>query len=285
MAENEEAKAETPEEGVDWQAANDFFNGKPEDAGEKPEGEETPAGEKEDEAKLIEVSIRGRKVLMTEEAAQAHRDYMREVRERDGRLGGEIAQLRERSAKLEGALETIGKTRGQSDDRLTPPPAKLAVEDFEEYHRQMLAYNREEMTRQQADLVARYEQDISARTTQTAEQRSATVWATKFYEKNPELNHPRLRNIVHEVYQEHRNEIDTLGAADGHDLLAELAFSEVASLRNVGKTNNTDTKRPPRLEGAARSGARRATEDRHVPVTAASWVRRERARQRGEKVA
>lgn len=280
-----EEKAETPEEGVDWNAANDFFNGKPQEVegeGTEKPADETPAGEKDD-TKLVEVSIRGRKVLVTEEAAQAHRDYMREVRERDGRLGGEIAQLRERSAKLEGALEAIRQPR--SIDRPIPPPAKLAVEDFEEYHRQMLAYNQAEMARQQVELVTRYEQDVTERTTQTASQRTATVWANKFYEKNPDLNHPRLRTIVHEVYQEHRSDIDALNAVDGHDLLAELVNEEVVQLRSAGKNQDTNPKRPPHLEGTARMASHKVAEDRHVPVTAASWVRRERARLRGEKVA
>ena len=172
MAENEKTE-ETPEEGVDWQSANDFFNGKtPEEGDDKDADAETPAAE-DDSPKLVEVSIRGRKVLMSEEAANAHRDYMREVRERDGRLGGEIAQLRERSAKLEGALDTIAKGQGRTrEDDLRPPPAKLAIEDFEEYHRQMVTYNEALMARGQAELVERYEQETQARETQRSDWKS-----------------------------------------------------------------------------------------------------------------
>lgn len=281
MAENEKAE-ETPEEGVDYEAANDFFNGKtPEDGEDEAAGTETPAAEN-DAPKLVEVSIRGRKVLMTEEAAQAHRDYMREVRERDGRLGGEIAQLRERSAKLEGALDTLQKGRGR-DNEPQPPPAKLAVEDFEEYHRQMLKYNEAMMDRANAalatDLVSRYERE----TGQTAEQRKAARWAQSFYSKNPELNNPRLRTVISDIYKEHQTEIEALSDTDGQELLADLVGEELVTLRQNGKTE-TPSKRPPRVEGAARGGAKRGTEDRHVPVTTAGWVARERARRRGEKV-
>lgn len=283
MAETEKTE-ETPEEGVDWKAANDFFDGKnPEEGADEAAGTETPAA-KEEAPTLVEVSIRGRKVLMTEEAAQAHRDYMREVRERDGRLGGEIAQLRERSAKLEGAIEAVSKTRAPGDEMPKAPPAKLAVEDFEAYHAQMLAYNEAVMARRDATLVERYTQETQARDTQTAEQRKAASWAQKFYGKNPDLNNPRLRGIVSDVYAEHKQEIEALSHDDGHDLLAELVESELVTLRQTGKTKET-TQRPPRLEGAARATGRKAAEPRHVPVTTGSWVARKRAQLRGEKLA
>ena len=283
MAEDTEKTEATPEEGVDWQSANDFFNGKtPEDGEDNAADTETSAAE-EESPKLVEVSIRGRKVLMSPEAADAHRDYMREVRERDGRLGGEIAQLRERSAKLEGALDTISKGRTREDD-LRPPPAKLAVEDFEEYHRQMITYNEALMAKGQAELVDRYERETQTRETQTAEQRRATTWAQKFYAKNPELNNPRLRSVISDIYREHQSDIEYLPDEDGHALLADLVETELVTIRQNGKTNPT-SKRPPRLEGAARGGARPAKEERTTPLTTSSWVARERARHRGQKVA
>src|SRR6185295_17880692 len=89
---------------VEWDAAAEFFNGKEKAAGDEPAVEGTDQGDG-----LVEVRIKGKTVKMHKEAADAYSEFVRETRERDGRLGGEIAQLRERSARLEGMIENVNR--------------------------------------------------------------------------------------------------------------------------------------------------------------------------------
>jgi hypothetical protein len=270
------------EEGkVDWEAAADLFNGKAEGADDES-APETPS-----EDGMVPVRIRGREVRMPKEAADAYREQMREVRERDGRRGGEIAQLREQTARLEGMVTTVRDAgKSASADDLKPPPAKLAIENFEEWQRQFLAYHGQMMLRQQADLEGKYTTDQLAQRQQAAKDAEQRAWAQKFYAENPHLNKPHLHDIVTSVYRRNAQEIDALtkvSVEDAHERLAELADEAVVAIKSDGKRIEGETRnRPPRLEGAGTPGGKGKGADTFVPATASSWSARKRAQLRGE---
>lgn len=273
---------EQEDSGVAWDAASDFFNGK-EAAGEQP------AADAPSEDGTVDVRIKGKTVKMSKEAADAYTEFVRETRERDGRLGGEIAQLRERSARLEGMIETVnrsGKPESADDSDIKPPPAALAIENFGEWQRQFLAYHGAMMLRQQAELEGKYTSDVQQRSQQAAADAAQRAWADRFYAQNPHLNKPHLRDIVTSVYQRNAKELNDLNAtniADAHDRLAELADAEIVAIKSDGKKiESANTNRPPRLEGAGSPGAKGKQRDTFVPASSASWSARKRAALRGE---
>lgn len=270
---------------VDWTGAEEFFSGKAQVAGDPPANDASANADGQ-----VEVRIRGRAVLMNKEAADAYREQMREVRERDGRLGGEIAQLRERSARLEGMVESVrdaGKPVSADGD-IKPPPPKLAIENFEEWQRQFLAYHGAMMLRQQAELESKYTSDQSSQREQASQDAQQRAWAAKFYSDNPHLNKPHLHDIVTSVYRRNAREIDSLtrtNVADAHDRLAELADEAIVSVASDGKQIEGETRnRPPRLEGAGTPGGDKGKADTFIPQSAASWSQRKRATLRGEGV-
>jgi hypothetical protein len=234
---------------------------------------------------LVEVSVKGRKVKMTKEAAEAFEEFRREGRERDGRLGGEIARLREEHARLAGTVDALrDRNTGTEDDLPKPPPPELAREDFAEYHRQMLAYNAAMMVSQQRELEGRYDADQKDRSAKEQKDREAKSWVEKFYADHPHLAKPHVRPIVQSVFFENAKEINGYGDdVDGaHTRLAELAEERLVLIKQDGK--EIDPKKPPRLEGAGTPAPKPAKETAQ-PVkrlSAAEWQRRERARLRGE---
>lgn len=274
--------AENAEGKVNWDGAADFFQGK----GSAEAGAETPPENTESAAnEIVEVSIRGRKVKMTREAATAFEEFRRETRERDGRLGGEIANLRERSARLEGMIETVRPAKTGADDTLKPPPPELAISDFAEWQRQMTAYNAGMMQMQRIEIEERYAADQSRRQGETAEQQRQRAWADRFYASNPDLNKPHLRGIVRDVYSEFGADINAYGddVEGAHKRLAELANQRIVEIKQDGKVVEAETRnRPPHLEGAGAPTAKGAKpEPKHVPTTAAGWVAKHRAKLRG----
>ena len=273
---------ETTEGKVDWTAAADFHNGK------KAEDAPAPTEDGGSAPDMEHVSIRGRKVAMTKEAADAYREFVRETRERDGRLGGEIAQLRERSARLEGMIETVRTATPAADEVLKPPPPELAVEDFRSYHAQMMAYNAAMMLKQQAELEEKYETDKQhEKQTQTSAERQK-AWADKFYSANPELNKPKIRDVVLGAYRDNQRELQEFGDdTDGaHARLAELSYERLVEIAKEAKAQTSDktSNRTPHLEGAGDPAGRGKStgKDEHVPVSASSWSTRKRAALRGD---
>lgn len=274
---------ENAEGTVDWKSAADFFEGKERAADDESASDESPA----DDGSLVDVRIKGRTVKMTKEAANAYSEFVRDARERDGRLGGEIAQLRERSARLEGMIETVreaGKP-AQADD-LQPPPPKLAIENFEEYHRRMTAYNGALMLRQQAELEEKFNRRLTERDSKQQSDQANAAWANGFFAAHPHLNNPELRDTVASVYRQHAQEIDELNRTsveDAHERLAELAAKKLASIARAGRESVGETRnRPPRLEGASNARTGKEVESTKQ-MSAASWSQRKRAELRGDK--
>jgi len=286
---------ETPKSTVDWKAANDFFTGKAKESeaaeGAPPEGEQTqgseqaPAGDGE----LVDVRIKGRTVRMTREAADAHAEFVRDTRERDGRLGGELSQLRERSARLEGMIETVRTPQRVADDDIKPPRPELAIENYAEYHRQMLTYNATMMQRQQDEIRAEYRQDQEQRRTETTAEARQRAWAEKFYASHPHLNKPHLRGVVLDAYRDNFKEISGFGddVDEAHERLAELADERVLAIKTDGearpRSQQANTNKHPNLEGAGTPGDGKTKTEKFVPVSSGSWVANKRRALRGGK--
>lgn len=271
------AAEENPE--VNWNAAAEFFKGKPGAAEqtEGDEGESTPQ-----EPQLVEVSIKGRKIKMAAEDAAAIEEFRREGRERDGRLGGENAAMRERLARLEGQIEaaTRAGTRGSTPPAITPPDPKLVETDFAEWDRQNRAYHAAKMAELAAELEAKYIADRNQSATQTEEERRNVAWANKFYASFEHLGAtPRVKQIVAEVYNDHKAEIDAMGSvAEQHERLAELADEELLSLRKISKT---PSRKPPRLEGGSTPVPGKTVQEPREPFSAAKWTAKKRSALRG----
>jgi hypothetical protein len=270
------------QEGVNWGAAEALLANKPADAAAESDDtpEETPAGDS-----LVEVRIKGKVVKMTAEAADAYQGFVRETRERDGRLGGELARLKESQARLEGKVEAVRTPRSAESAMPTPPPAKLAIDDFEEYHRQMLTYHGAMMLHQQAELEGKYQQAESSKTEAARAAAENERWVGTFYKEHDHLNKPHLRPVIQSVYQANAREIEELnqiGDADGaRERLAELVDEQLVQIKQDGKEVSTNRKTPPRLEGAGTSGRRGSQEKQFAPTTAASWSAKKRAELRG----
>jgi hypothetical protein len=285
MPEAEIVKEETPaEKPVDWSAAEEFFTGK--QPTDETAGDETPDT---DAAELVEVRIKGKTVKMTAEAAEAYNAFVRETRERDGRLGGELARLKESQARLEGKIEgTVRATRSADDDLPKPPPAKLAIDDFEEYHRQMLAYHGAMMLRQQSEIEGKYEQDQTSKSQAARQAAENERWVNSFYAEHAHLNKEHLRPVIQSVYKLHSSEIEELNqlgdTSGARERLAELVDATLLKLKQDGKEVETNRKQPPRLEGAgAVANGKGRQEKQFTPTTASAWVARKRAEMRGVK--
>lgn len=270
---------------VDWDASKSFFTGKAKSIEEGTEETETSADGTTQEPEVVEVSIKGRKIKVAADDAAAIEAWRREVRERDGRLGGENAQMRDRLARLEGAVETIHRTPAREPEEPQPPPDTLAHEDFSEWRRQYDRYHSAKMAKLEADLEERYTRDKNETQALSEQQRRDLAWSSKFYSDHPSFDDPRIKRIVGAVYTEHAATVVAAGdVAEQHERLAELVEEELVALKRAGKTV-TDTKRPPRLEGGSipTPGGRPATEPARAAVSAASWSAKKRASMRGGK--
>ena len=267
---------------VDWDEANAFWNGKGAEGEDTEQGEEEEPEQQEEQGDgLVDVRIKGRTVRMTPDDAAAYDQLLSEVRERDGRLGGELSQLRERLARQEGML--TGLQKPETVEMPTPPPASLAMENWEEWHRQWVTYNARMMQLQREELHGEYQAAEAQRTRMDAESRQNVAWAQRFYNDYPHLDDPELKDTIQAVYVRNKPTIDGLGTVeDQYAKLAELAEQRILAIKRAGKPGSTE--RPPQVEGAGRPrspGRTKPVADK--PMTGEDWMRRKRAQLRGEK--
>lgn len=274
------------EEGtVDWKSAAAMFGNAEDGQGttEQHDAEAVDKASAPDDVELVAVSVKGRKIMMAPEDAAAIEAFRRDVRERDGRLGGENASLRERIARIEGRLEAATKHE-EAAPEIKPPDPRLAVEDLAEWQRQLLAYQAAMTLKHQVELETKYENDKKHTQSKAQQDASDRAWAEGFYTAYPHLNNPEAREVVGTVYMKSGAEVVDAGAIEAqYEKLATLAEAKITRLAATGKEVNAP-KRALRLEGASAPRSKMAPEQKFVPVTAASFVARERARLRGEKV-
>jgi len=268
---------------VNWKAAGDFLTGQAQAAEnqEAPPASESAANETPE---VVEVSIRGRKVKMSAEDAEAYQEFVRDTRDRDGRLGGEMQNLRDRLAKTEGMLEVTQRAVKPADE-IRPPDPKLAEEDFGEYNRQWQVYTDAKTARVRAELLDEIESRENRRTQVQSEDDVASRFVSTFYSRHEHLSDPETKDVVQLVYQKHAQEIDGLRKAgrndEAQDRLAELADAKIVALRAGSKQANSN--KPPRIEGRGTPPTRAAAPEPEAEFSASDWVRQKRAALRGDK--
>jgi hypothetical protein len=273
-----------PAEGsVNWKAAREHMLGRAAD-GEDQAGEGAGSTEQE----FREFKYRGKTLRVDADTYEVLAGLNREARGANGKLGAELAQTRERLARLEGATARQVEDRKPEDD-IKPPDPLLATKDIAAWQAQYDAYHTAKMAQQAARLEEKYMgavREVNDRV-QTA-QRDAK-WAEGFYSSYDHLDHPDIKPIVSQVYQENFDEIKNLeGDLEGqYDRLAELADARILRLRRVGTETDNDTepkqRRRPRLESSAGPTPRGKTEDKPREFSAASWVARQRLKMNGRE--
>lgn len=286
---------------VNWKAAQDFFTKGAEDTENEAEEQDEDAldtgtddgeeGGGEDEIKvrdLVEISIRGKRVRVTKEAAEAYREYINRVRDRDSRHGGEISKLRENLARLEGRLTT-----GAIEPTIqapSPPDPSLARTNWEAYHQQLVAYQNALIATTKLELQQAYQNE---RTRESEDERRVadnTRWVRGFFSQFEELNDPNVRGIVQAVYSEHGGEIDSLATAstqEAYDRLAELTNERLVALTVRGKQVKekvSGRRHPPKIEGGGSASQHKDDSGSHgQPFSVSKWQQDKRAMMRGDK--
>jgi hypothetical protein len=243
--------------------------------------EELPETDPEADA-LVEVSVRGRKIQVSPEDAAAIREFQKEVRDRDGARGGELAQLREQLARLEGQMSAVGRS---TEPEIRPPDPKLALSDFAAWQTQQIAYTESLVAKKEAELLARYESDMQERTARERSAASNQAWADAFYAEHDEFDKPTTRKLVSVVYQEHERDILSLtDPREQRERLAELAGVALEDIVSTGASRNTGA-RPPKVAGARRSAKAVETETEEKPISLAARAKQLRQKLRDGRAA
>lgn len=268
---------------VDYEGMEDFLTGKAAEA-EGDEGDGESAADTGNEPVLVDVRIKGRTVKMTQEDAAAYESFVKEVRDRDGRVGGELSQLRERNARLEGQLEETRRAIKPAEE-LQPPPTSLAGENFDEYMAKWHQYTEAVRARDRAQLLDEIEQRDRARADESTNESAADQFVKGFYTRHAHLaESDDVKDVVQSAYQRNAKEINALRAQgrieEAQDRLAELADAKLIALRPQSKQANAN--KPPRIEGAGTPPARTARQEPEPEFSAADWQREHRAKLRGE---
>lgn len=261
-------KTETDEktEGtVQWDKMTEFMQGD----GTPAEGAEASG----DDA-VVEVPLRGRTLRLPAEDAAALEAYKKEIRDRDGRLGGELQAAKERLARLEGRVEATTK---QPEPTLTMPDPMLATTDIKRWQTEMTAYNAAKLEQMRAELRDEYERDKTQTVTQLENADKGRRWADEFFSSNPELKSPRLRKMTSDLYIENAEAIE--GIESPEEQYKFLARKVREAAKDIGSVIKAD--RPLTLEGG--SSARKPVAgkaDKFVPRSTLDWSRERRAAMR-----
>ena len=260
-------ETEETESKVQWDKMTEFMQGNATpDEGAEASGEDS----------VVEVPLRGRTLKLAPEDAAALEAYKKEVRDRDGRMGGELQQTKERLARLEGAVSVQTK---EPESTLQMPDPMLATTDIKRWQTEMTAYNAAKMEQMRAELRDEYERDKTQTVTQLETKAVYNRWADEFFSNNPELKSPRLRRMTAEVYTENAEAIEGIESPEEQYKFLARKVREVA--RDIGSVIKAD--RPLTLEGG--SSARKPVQkkdDKFVPRSTLDWSRERRAAMRGE---
>jgi hypothetical protein len=236
-----------------------------------------------------EFKYRGKTVKVDPETYGLLEELKNEARGANGRLGSELARLREQQARLEGMVAARAPQTSDEPD-LAPPDPMLATRDITAYQRELLAYHDAAMSRKLAQIEQKYVRSVDEAKAQLVAQQREKEWADGFYSQYDHLDDPAIKPVVAQVYTEHRAEIDALGddITAAHERLAELAdarllrVSETTSGR--GKTLTPKTNRPPRVESSAGSTPRGTRADAPREFSTASWAAKQRQLMTGRAV-
>lgn len=245
------------------------------------------AGDGEDAAPeaagLKEFKYRGKTVKVDAETHALLEEINKEARGTNGRLGSEIARLREQHARLEGMV-TARTPEPAREPELTPPDPMLATRDIAEWQRQNDAYHDAKLARLQHQLEEKYIRNVTAAQEHIDRQAKEKEWADSFYNQYDHLDNPELKPVVAQVYTEHKAEIDALGdVTAAHERLAELADARLLRVSEAGrgKTTTPKTNRPPRVESSAGATPRGTRTESPTQFSAATWQAQQRLKMTG----
>lgn len=258
---------------VDWAGAEAYTHGS---------GDGDPTDGKTETPEFVEFRHRGRTLKVDKDTATVLEELRRDARGQNGRLGSELAQTRERLARLEG--EIGARREPEQEAQLTPPDPLLATRDIAAWQRQYDAYHTAKTERMQRDLERKYLADRDQMTAQLTRGQKDREWADRFYSRHEHLDDPDLKPIVSQVYVEHKAEIDAYGddLQGAHDHLAELADARLVRLRKAGRAEiETDKRRPPRVETSAGPTPKGKPEEKPRDFSAARWVAEQRLKMSG----
>jgi len=276
------------EEGtVDWDAAEEFMNGKADgdeaddtddDDDDLDLDDEEDGEEDSQDPELVPVRLKGHTIYMTEAQAAAFEDYRRENRERDGRLGGELSQSRERIARLEALAEErdrLAREQLENDGPKMPAPEE-AIRDFPKWQEKFQAYQQYEQAKLLSTLEKKHLAERQAEQRALAEQQRHTAWANAFYADNPHLNNKVLKPIVASVFEENEKELASYGDdyARAFDRLAELTDARMAEIMSVRKKNPN---RAPTLESSQSRAVAKKPKKPSKPFTISDWSDKKRS--------
>jgi hypothetical protein len=232
---------------------------------------------------LVEVRIKGRVLSLPREDAEAIEAYRREQRERDGRVGGELQQYRERLAALEAVTRDRAMAAQGTQQQLQKPSAQLALDDFPEYERQRDQYIDHRIATAVNELALAVDGEQKAQKAVAMTEQQNQAWVASFYSENSHLNKPLIRPIVGQVYEAHEKELEDYGDdyVSAFQRLAELTETRITELNAAGRT----LRRPPQMEGATRTVqvVKKESLRDSTPFNTANWVARERAKMRGDE--
>jgi hypothetical protein len=230
---------------------------------------------------MVEVRVKGRTISLPREDAEAIESFRRETRERDGRMGGELQQTRERLAALE-AVVTDRHVTQAGPTAPQKPPWKLATENFQEYERQYDAYVDHKIAAARNELVEAFNEEQKAQKAAAISEQANQSWVSGFYATHAHLNKPLLRPTVGQVFKENESELEAYGndVQSAYARLAELAEARLTEVATQGR----QLRRPPTFEGGTRT-VRQVTKSPRdtTPFSTANWIARERAKMRGEE--
>jgi hypothetical protein len=249
------------------------------------------AGDGEDAApeaaQLKEFRYRGKTVKVAPEVHELLESINKEARGTNGRLGSEIARLREQQAKLEGMISV--RTPEPTDDPEIPlPDPQLATRDYAAYQRELLAWHSAKEQQLQARIERKYLATVHEAKAINENKAREQAWADDFYRTFDHLDDKAIKPVVAQVYVEHEAELLDLRATDpeaAQERLAELADARLLRVADAGRGKDKhSSNRPPRVESSAGATPRGTRTEARPTFTASSWAAKQRAKMYGREV-
>lgn len=263
-------------------ADEEGFTGRPGDGEDEAEAPEA--------AQPREFKYRGKAVKVDADTYELLESLKKEARGANGRLGSELAQYREKLARLEGMVTARQPDPTDDVPAIQPPDPLLATRDIAAYQRDLLAYHAAREVQLQEKLERKYMATINEAKAINESKAKEVAWADDFYRAYDHLDDKALKPVVAQVYAENQEEILLLRQTDSEaaqERLAELTDARLLRVaEGVSGRGNTNTKsnRPPRVESSAAATPRGKGDAPGRQFSAARWQAEQRLKMTGRAV-